>query len=495
MAVFNKNLIPLIIKHLAARLKTKYPQANIYLVGGAVRDILLKRLTKDYDLVAAGINGKQLEKFLKAQGKVVLVGKKFGVYKLTPPNWSGESIDIALPRLDHALGTGRYRDVKIKTSSQVSIEQDLKRRDFTINAVAFDLEKNTIVDPVSGQTDLKNKIIRTVGTPKLRFQEDYSRLLRAIRFACQLNFSLESKTKQAIWKLLAQAVLAKHKNNWIIPREIIAREFLKAFKTNPPLAFELWDKTGFFKSVLPEVWAMHKIPQAKEFHSEGDVFEHTLLALKAFASRQWQIFFPKQSPSLAVILATVLHDIGKPLTLQTPAKHHVKRIMTPEHDNKGAALVSNIIARLKLTSYVDTAGDKIEADLVEWLVAKHMLLVHGHPAEFKPGTLYRYFYKNQYWGTALQQVIFADSWATQPADGRKLFDRLRVLRKRLKQLKPLLTKNGELKLLLDGNQIMKLLNLKSGPQIGQLLKNLTEAQLSKKVTTIKQAITFLKQLI
>ncbi|MFA4937410.1 MAG: hypothetical protein WC575_03960 [Patescibacteria group bacterium] len=495
MATFNKNQLPPLIKRLTNGLKSQHPQANIYLVGGAVRDILLKRPTKDYDLVVAGISGRQLEKSLQKMGKVVLVGKKFGVYKFTPPNWQGEALDIALPRLDHAFGTGRYRDVKIKTSSQVTIEQDLKRRDFTINSMAFDLVNNIIIDLVSGQKDLNNKIIRTVGTPGLRFQEDYSRLLRAIRFSCQLNFSIEPKTKQVIWQLLTKAVLAKQASNWVIPREIIAREFLKSLKFNPPLAFELWDKTGFFKSLIPEIWAIHKIPQAKEFHSEGNVYEHTLLALKAFTSQRWQSFFPKQSPGLNVLLATVLHDIGKPLTLQTPKSHGVKIIKTPEHDIKGAELIPNIISRLKLTSYVEATGNKIDPDLVEWLVAKHMLLVHGHPSEFKPGTLYRYFYKNQAWGLALQQVIFADSWATLPADGRKLFDRIIILRKRLKQLKSLLTKKGELKLLLDGNQIMKSLKLKPGPQIGLLLKKLTEAQLSKKVATPKQALIFLKKLI
>ncbi|MFH1866556.1 MAG: CCA tRNA nucleotidyltransferase [Patescibacteria group bacterium] len=491
--MITKNNLPIIIKKLTNRLNHAYPTARLYLVGGAVRDLLLGRVTKDYDLVISGLTKVKLEKFLKGQGKVALVGKTFGVYKFTPRGWPNEAIDVALPRTDHAWGTGRYRDFTVKTASNLSINEDLERRDFTINAIALDLTSYQIIDPTKGQKDLKNKIIRTVGAPRLRFQEDYSRLLRALRFACQLNFKIESRTLMAIKKMASKSVVAKTKDSWVIPREIVAREWLKSLQNNPSQALKLWDQINIIKVLLPEVYAMHGVPQYKEFHSEGDVFEHTLLALKIFSSREWRQFFPKQKPSLSVLLAILLHDIGKPLTVQTPEIHGVKWIRTPEHDIKGAALVSDIISRLKLTSFLDSAGDKIEPELVEWLVAKHMLLVHGKVAEFKPSTLYRYFYQKALWGISLQQVILADSWATNPADGRKLFDRLRALRKRLKQLKPLLSKKGELKLLVDGNQIMKLFKLKSGPIIGKLLKSLTEAQLAKKVKTKIEAISFLKK--
>ncbi len=495
MVRINKNQLPLLIKRLAKSLKQQYPRIKIYLVGGAVRDLLLKRPTKDYDLVVSGLGHQLLEKSLKKLGKVALVGKKFGVYKLMPANWSGEALDITLPRLDHALGTGRYRDFAIKTSTQLSIKEDLTRRDFTINALAWDLLSGEIIDLVGGLNDLNKKIIRTVGQPHLRFTEDFSRLLRALRFSLQLGFTIEKQTWHVLQKMCSVSLLAKDKTGFILPRELIAREFVKSLKTDAKKALILWDKAGAIKVLLPEVYILHKTPQAKKFHSEGNVFKHTVLALTSWESKLWKKLFIQTKPSISVILAIILHDIGKPLTLQTPLSHGVRIIRTPEHDIRGALLVPKIIEQLKLTSFVDESGDKVDSELVKWLVAKHMLLVHGKVAEFRPGTLYRYFFAKLSWGQALQQIIFADSFATKPADGRILMDRLLALRKRLKQLARLLTNRGKLKLLLDGNQIMKLLNLKSGPQIGWLLKQLTEAQLAKKITTKKQALTFLKKLI
>ncbi|HBV33524.1 TPA: hypothetical protein DIC39_03840 [Patescibacteria group bacterium] len=487
--------LPVNLRQLTAKLLHQNAGASIYLVGGAVRDILLKRSTKDFDLVATGIAGPKLERWLKRHGQVVLVGKTFGVYKFIPQHWSLEEIDIALPRLDHSLKSGRYRDVKITTSSKLKIEDDLIRRDFTINALALNLDNFELIDVVGSQNDLTKKLIRTVGSPRLRFREDFSRLLRGLRFALQLNFKFESKTWSATKSLATKAVTAKLNNSWLIPREIIAREFLKSLTAQPMDAVKLWDKAGLIARLLPEVNAMKGVPQAKIWHSEGDVFKHSVMALNAFTSNQWQKFFPRQLPKLSVLLGILLHDIGKPLTLQTPTTHKVKHIATPEHDTKGAQLVPKIIARLKLTSYVAPDGDKIDADMVEWLVAKHLLLVHGQVANFKPSTLYKYFYQKADWGLALQQVIFADSWATRPADGHRLFDRLLALRKRLKNLQPLLSNKGDLKLLLNGNEVMKLLKLKPGPEVGKILKILTEAQLTKQITTKAEAKKLLQRLL
>lgn len=490
-----RKAVPTIIKQLITKLNHQHKGVRVYLVGGAVRDILLKRPTKDFDLVVTGINGHNLENWLKQQGKVILVGKTFGVYKFIPKKWPHEPIDIALPRLDHSFQSGRYRDVKISTSSKLNIEQDLTRRDFTINALALSLDTYQLIDVSNGQKDLKGGIIRTVGVSKLRFQEDYSRLLRGLRFALQLNFKFESKTWQAVKTAAPKAANGKLNKQWLVPREVIAREFLKSLSVNPSAAIKLWDKAGLIKLLLPEVNQMKNTPQAKVWHSEGDVFKHTVLALKSFTSKEWRKFFSKQPPTLSVIMGVLLHDIGKPLTLQTPNTHQVKHIATPNHDTVGAKLVPKIITRLKLTSFVTQTNDKIDADLVEWLVAKHLLLVHGKVAEFKPSTLYKYFYQRPEWGLGLQQVIFADSWATHPADGHKLFDRLQALRQRIKNLQPLLSQKGELKLLLDGNQIMKLLKLKPGPEVGRILKILTEAQLTGQISTTSDAKKLILRLL
>ena len=152
-----------------------------------------------------------MEEFLTNQGKVNLVGQTFGVFKFVPKGGDKQNpFDIALPRKDFSLGTGGYRDVEIQTSPGLSIKKDLSRRDFTINAMALKWDKFDkrgaghwqIIDPYHGIEDLKKKIIRAVREPKERFKEDYSRMLRAIRFSCQLEFEIEEET----WKALKNQI-------------------------------------------------------------------------------------------------------------------------------------------------------------------------------------------------------------------------------------------------------------------------------------------------
>jgi poly(A) polymerase len=482
-----QNLVSL-ANHLLADLK----EGEVYLVGGAVRDLILKRPTKDYDLVARGINIKTLEHWLAEHGKVNLVGKTFGVFKWQPAGWAGEIIDIALPRTEHVqIGTGQYRDFEIQSNSTLPIEEDLIRRDFTINALALNLATGKLIDPSGGETDLKKKIIRTVGEPKLRFNEDLSRTLRGLRFACQLDFVIEKNTWQEIKKLSAKTASGKLKNDWLVPREIIARELLKSFKHNPVKALEILDASGFLNELLPEVALMKGVPQPPEFHSEGDVFEHTKLALEALNSPAWKKFFDDAKPNLNTILAVLLHDIGKPLTIKTPKINGTSRIRTDNHDTVGAQLVFNIINRLKLTSYVDHETGGINPSDVSWLIQHHMVLVHGHPDKLKPTTIYHYFIENPILGLSLQQLIMVDSYASWPPKAAPRAKLLESLRQRITNLK-LTLKNDKLQLLLTGNNIMKLFGLKPGPKIGQLLKLLEEAQLEKTVKTKAQAKSYLK---
>lgn len=485
--------LPKNLTSITARLTVDFPKGKVFLVGGAVRDLLLERPTKDYDLVVSGVVIPKLEHWLANHGQVNLVGKNFGVFKWQPAGWAGEAIDIALPRTEHVtLGSGQYRDFKIQSDPDLPIEQDLLRRDFTINAIAIDLKNNVIIDPSRGQADITAKKIKAVGEPELRFKEDLSRVLRAVRQACQLGFRIEAKTFKGVMALSNKASIGKKAGNWLVPREIIARELIKALIANPVMALSLFDKIGFIKSLLPEVESLKGVPQPPQFHSEGDVWEHTKLALESFATPEWLTLFGEVRPSINVIIATLLHDIGKPSTLKTPEKHGVNRIRTDGHDVFGAKMVPDICQRLKLSSYVDLAAGQINNETVTWLVQSHLLLAHGSPEIFKPATIYRYFLKNPTTGLELQQVIFADMHATRPADGHILTPKLRLLQERLKDVKKKLTA-GKLKSLLTGEEIMNSFNLKSGPQIGRLLMLLEEAQLASLVKTKRQAVSYLKK--
>ena len=493
MANLLKKLPPELIS-LSHQLMADLPKAQVYLVGGAVRDLLLKRLTKDYDLVIRGIAADKLETWLAGRGKVNLVGKTFGVFKWQPRSWPYEDIDVALPRTEHTLKhSGEYRDFSVQSDPNLPIEQDLQRRDFTINALALNLATGKLLDPTGGEADLGAQIIRAVGQAQERLQEDLSRVLRALRLSCQLDFTIDKNTWLAITAVSQQVAAGQINHNWLVPREIIAREFLKSLIANPIKTLDLYSDSGLLKHLLPEVEALKNTPQPEIFHSEGDVYEHTKLALTGLSSPDWNHYFDSNKPSLNVLLGLVLHDIGKPLTLETPEKHGVDRIRTHNHEIVGRDLARHLIERLRLTSYVDNDYGQINSDQVAWLVEKHLLLAHGQVAEFKPSTIHRYFLADENKGQELLQIIFADIYATRPSDGRNLLLGLDELWRRIKELKNSLPKEG-LKLFLNGQEVMVEFNLPPGPKIGQLLEALKEAQLEKKVATRAEAIEYLRNL-
>jgi len=485
--------IPAELLNLTKRLQADLPAAEIYLVGGAVRDLLINRPTKDYDLLIRQVAADQLESTLAKYGEVNLVGKTFGVFKWQPTGWADEAIDVALPRTEYTLTTsGRYRDFAVHSNPNLPIEQDLGRRDFTINALAINLQTGQIIDEHHGQTDLQNKLLRTVGKPLDRLQEDLSRALRALRFSCQLNFAIDDKTLSAIRQVAEQLTKGQTDESWLVPRETIAKEFLKGLLAEPAKLINLYQTTGYLEQLLPEVANMRGCPQPDEFHSEGDVLTHTILAFKALVSPAWKNYFHDTQPTLNLLLAILLHDIGKPLTITTPATNGTDRIRTNNHDVVGAELAPQIIDRLKLTSYIDSAAGQIESRLISWLVGHHLLLAHGQPADFKPTTIYKYFLKDHKQGQLLLQLIFADTWATRPRDGRRLLDGFDLLFTKIKEVEQSLPA-GKLQLLLNGQDIMTEFKLTAGPQIGELLKLLEEAQVNGLLKNKAEALEYLKK--
>lgn len=535
------------------KLIKEYPKAEVYLVGGAVRDALLGvKDNKDFDFVVKGVPMKNLEKFLSTLGWVEKLGRNFGVLKFKPKKFFNdknsrtilknshkkvldkfEPLDIALPRSDFAFNTGGYKDVKVKFDKDLDIKEDLLRRDFTINAIALELpafaqkrpidapagklqfSNIIIVDPYDGLKDIKNKIIRAVGNPTIRFQEDYSRILRAIRLSCQLNFKIEEKTLKAIKKLVKNLNAKDKKGEWITPRETIAKEILRAFYYDPLKAFDLCEELGIFKILMPELLKMKNCPQPANFHSEGDVWVHTRLALAQIESKKFKFFENKidgilseRSESkdpvantrnliknkLELIVAVIFHDLGKPYTIETPEKNGTDRIRFNDHDNFGANLFRKIAERLSMS-----APEKYGLDLdnVEKMIRKHMMLIHGHPSEFRPTTVEKYFFSDNFPGANLIKLAYLDSLATIPKTGKLEMNLVGALLKRIRSMRSLMQdKKQRAKLpppLLDGNEIMKLLKIKPSKKIGMLKEKLREAQLMGKIKNKSEAKMYLQK--
>ncbi|MBI4434803.1 hypothetical protein HY635_03260, partial [Candidatus Uhrbacteria bacterium] len=287
-------------------LTAEHADAEAYLVGGIVRDASLGRDAKDYDFVVRGVSADALRAFLAARGRVDLVGRNFGVFKFLPSGWpeDAEAIDIALPRTEHAEGTGGYRDVDVQSDPTLPIAADLARRDFTINAMAWDVRNRTLIDPFNGRDDLTQRIIRAVGNPSERFAEDRSRTLRGLRFAAQLGFDIEPATMAAIRatmptineqrparKTHEQLTLLPGALEYVTPREIVARELIKSFDADPVRSMDLWDDAGAIAELMPEALAMKGCAQPDIYHSEGDVWTHTRLALAKLSSPEYRAEF------------------------------------------------------------------------------------------------------------------------------------------------------------------------------------------------------------
>ncbi|TSC96199.1 MAG: hypothetical protein Athens101410_129 [Parcubacteria group bacterium Athens1014_10] len=482
----------------AEKLNKKFSQSEVYLVGGAVRDALLGLPDEgDYDFVVRKVSANDLENFLTKEGKVFLVGKNFGVFKFLPKGKKiGTPLDIALPRKEHAFGTGGYKDVEVQSNPDLEIKEDLSRRDFTINAFAINNPQFTtrnlqqLIDSFNGLKDLQKKVIRTVGKPEERFKEDYSRMLRALRFACQLDFKIENKTWSAIKKFIPK-LNSEIKGERIVSYEIIAKEFLKAFYLNPVKAFDLYDQSGAFKVLMPELLKMKKCSQPKNFHSEGNVWSHTKLALEKLNSKEFKNEFGGEKPGIELILGIIFHDIGKPYTIKTPKKDIVDRIRFNDHDQIGADLAKKICERLKLSSSEEF---QIDIDRVVWLVRAHMFFLNNNVDGIKNSTLEKYFFNPKFNGQDLLKLGFIDAIASIPDKGKTNLTNFYKMAERIKNLQAMSKEKEKLpESILDGHEIMKKFKLKPSKQIGELLKILREEQLAKRVKSKKQAFEFLKK--
>ena len=303
------------------------------LAGGCVRDLILNISPADID-IATSAGPAEVRALFR---RTIEVGAKFGVVMVSLPEGLFE---VATFRRDGPYLDGRHPREVVFTDEV----EDAQRRDFTINAMFLEPHSGAILDYVDGQNDLQAGIIRAVGIPRQRFQEDYLRMLRAIRFAARFGFSIDEDTFAAIREQ------SRHIGKTSAER--IRDEIVKMLtEGGARRAFELLDAAGLLAQLLPEVSAMKGVEQPPNFHPEGDVFQHTLLALEQL---------PKGvSPVLA--LAVLLHDVGKPVT-QT----FEDRIRFNWHEKVGARMAGEICRRLRMPTR--------ETEHIVWLVESHMRL-------------------------------------------------------------------------------------------------------------------------
>ena len=499
--------------------------AEIFLVGGAVRDFILGRKTKDYDFIVRGVPAPELELSLKKSGVINLVGKTFGVFKFDPKTRYKiqdtrykplEPFDIALPRTEHSLSmAGGYKDFEVQSDYKLPIEEDLKRRDFTVNAIALKLKMQSAkckiieaVDPCGGVNDLKLRLLRAVGEPEQRFKEDFSRILRGLRFACQLDFEIEERTRQAMREL------AEHLNDkipvvrgqfirgqgergetFIVPRETVGREVVKMFVKDPGKAFGLFESFNLFEVLMPEMLKGIGCPQPPNWHTEGDVFEHTRLAMKILREKDFLKEFPKISYDAEVVFGALLHDIGKPYTIQTPEKDGTDRIRFNNHEAEGAKIAREIAERLRLSVYPKESPYHINIGNLSWIIEKHLIPVKEKADEMKKTTFEKYFFSDRYPSQKLLALSLADELSTIHESGSADTSNYYHIKEKMQEMaKQALGDSKPPKPIISGIDVMKTLGMPSGPKIGEILELLREEQLSGGIRTRKQALEFLEKL-
>ena len=481
------------VKTMINKFFKSFPKGELFVIGGAVRDILLNReKIGDLDIVVRNVKASDLKKFLKSYGNVSLVGKNFGVFKFKPKDVKGNNfIDFALPRTEHSFGTGGYRDFDVQSDPTLSLREDLNRRDFTINALAWCVKRKKLIDEFGGVNDLRAGIIRTVGKPKKRFSEDYSRILRAIRFATELDFEIESRTWLAIKKSIKE-INKKKKGKFIVPRETIAKEFLKSFYADPLTAFGWWDSSTAFGYLIPEISELKRCKQPKEFHSEGNAWNHIELALDSLRSEKFKNEFGDNKPPLYVALGVLFHDIAKPKTIKLRSKKRA-HISFPGHAAAGAIMTREIVKRLKLESYKNEGID-IEAKKLSWLVNEHMTVLAHDPKDVSHAKIERYFMQKGFPKNYLLQICYCDIQGS--ITGTNLVNLYKIhylaYKNRIRKLEARFPK-GLPKLILNGNEIIKIAKIKPGPKVAELMLILREAQLSGEIKTKAQAEELIKK--
>ncbi|GAC1426011.1 MAG: hypothetical protein NVSMB62_23330 [Acidobacteriaceae bacterium] len=345
-----------------------------FFAGGSVRDMLLGLTPKDIDIATSATP----EQILPLFPKTFAVGAHFGVVIVCVPRESENGtneipIEVATFRHDGAYSDGRRPDA-VRFSSNP--EDDVRRRDFTINGMLLDpmayeaypdlgnQANPALLDYVGGRKDLAARILRAIGDPTLRFAEDKLRMLRAVRFAARLNFTIEPATLRAIQHHAAEIT--------VVSAERVRDELSRILtEGGARRGFELLDELRLLPHILPEAICMKGVEQPPEFHPEGDVWVHTLLLLEKLP--------PK--PSLTLAWGALLHDIGKPATFQPPDPAVPgDRIRFNGHVEVGVAIAERILARLRFSNE--------DAAQILALIKNHMRF--GDMLHMKQSTLRRF---------------------------------------------------------------------------------------------------------
>jgi len=415
-----------------------------FLVGGCVRDLLLHREPADYDVSTDATPERVLQLFPES----IAVGAQFGVILVSR---NGSKVEVATFRRDIGYSDGRHPDQVVYASTP---QEDVARRDFTINGLVMRHNTGEVLDFVGGQADLEAGVIRAIGEPVRRFAEDKLRMLRAVRFAARFGYTIEPHSFAAI---------EQHtKEIHAVSAERIHEELSKLLTEGAARrGFELLDESGLLPEVLPEIAAMKGVPQPPEFHPEGDVWVHTGMMLEGLP--------PGCSRTLA--WGVLLHDVGKPGTFR-PASLTRDRIRFDGHVELGVRLAGEICKRLKFS--------RDDTEQVQALVANHMKF--KDVPQMRKSTLKRF----------IRQPGFNEHLELHRLDclaSHGHLDTYQTVRNFLAETPPEQVRPTRL---LTGDDLNEM-GYVPGPNFQTILRSLEDAQLEGTIVTRDQAVGFVKK--
>ena len=452
--------LPKIIYTLSSELKKRSAKAIV--VGGSVRDHFLNLPIKDYDIEVYGLKEiRELEDILSQYGCVNLVGKSFGILKF---QYDGEEYDLSFPRIEQKTGFG-HRGFEVSIDGEMSFKEASRRRDFTINAMGYDIEEHKFLDPYNGQKDIRDRLLRHIDNDT--FIEDPLRIYRAIGFSARFNFQLSDDTFILCQNMVRRGALDE------LPQERIYSEFKKLLlkSPKPSIGFELMRELDIL-SYFPELKAIIDVPQSPKYHPEGDVWTHTMMALDAMVT----LLGHDEKENLRYMFAILSHDFGKATHTTIEEDGNIRSI---GHEKAGVEPTKSFLYRLTQ-----------EHDFINSILP----LVEHH---LKPSQFYQAGAKDRAFRRLATKVNIERLVVVAKADflGRTTKESLQGIYHAgewmLECAKELDVENRALENLVQGRDLITL-GLNPSPQFKEILNDIYNLQLDGKLSNKKEALEYIR---
>ena len=456
---------------------------EVYAVGGYVRDLIRGMPSEEVDILIAHHSVEDIIKKIKPYGKVDLVGKSFGIIKFTI---NGKTYDLALPRKEVPKGTGvkKHKDFVISADPDLPVEKDLERRDFRCNSMALRLADDKLIDPFGGASDIEAKKIR-LSNPSA-FPDDPLRVLRVARFASVLEFSVDPK----IYEISAGIDLSG------LSVERVNEEIFKIllFSPLPSVGLEELLKLGTIRQLFPELYGLTLTIQDPLFHPEKDkygnhtIWYHTKLAVDQ-AKRLSEIAQISREKKLALLLASLYHDVGKPSTAQWEFKKGRMVITNNGHDILSHKITKKILSRFRIFSW---NGYKLRKTILSLIKCHHRASELWQNREVVTKKAFNRLAADV--NGEIELLVYLDAADRAGRKEEPITELDEEARWLLRKFKELNVTKETIKPLIMGRDLIKM-DVAPGPLMGKILKKLYELQLDNEFETKKEGLLTAKKII